>query len=272
MDKYGNCDRLELQHLFEGYGLEADQANCLFRSLDTKREGQIQFSAVQAHLAQFLDPEGGAKTTRMSARGSNNNARLSPETMAKICDHIGTKAGQKSRTVRDAFRPIDRDQDKMIDRFEARNFFRFYGSKTTLADKFFDTIDTAGEGKVPMADFQEMFAPFIQPGHHAPKAGECQKSFYRDATQDMHCHTKGAQAYGGFTLNGHDFKPPSRRSSNAGSNASIVTGSSVQNELQRNRFGKFEGVTTYQADFNVDVYEQAAAGQRPAEVGRRLRT
>jgi len=249
IDKYGNIQRQELQHVFESYGLAPEQANELFDTIDNKREGEIKFKELSKHLAQFLHVE---EPKKKVAAPASRERRLDDYAMTRICDHIGGKASQKHRTVQGAMRAIDRDADNKIDRFEVRNFFRNYGSKTKLADRFFEAIDVNREGKIDFGEFQDKFSPFIQPGYHPPKPGEDQKQFYKDAKW-------GQSLYEREALQGRPQRPQSSRSSRSNS-ASIC-----HDEVHQMRYGRFEGVSTYQSSFNADIYQQV---QSPSPSGQ----
>lgn len=250
IDKYGNIQRQELQHVFESYGLAPEQANELFDTIDNKREGEIKFKELSKHLAQFLHVEEPRKKVPAPA---SREGRLDDGMMTMICDHIGGKASQKHRTVQGAMKTIDRDADNKIDRFEVRNFFRNYGSKTKLADKFFEAMDANREGKIDFGEFQDKFSPFIQPGYHPPKPGEDQKQFYKDA--------KWGQSHNEGGVQGKPKRPQSSRSSRS----SNVSASICHDELHQNRFGRFEGVSTYAASFNADIYSKV---QSPSPSGQ----
>lgn len=264
IDKYGNIDRNDLQHMFEGYGLTPEQSNEVFEGIDKNRQGEIQFKDLKDQLGKLLGVEGDIQ--KKAKNGVAREPALDDITMTRVCDHIGGKAGQKYKTMQGAFRSVDRDMDDMVDRFEVRSFFRGYGSKTALADKFFDTLDNKREGKIPFSAFKDKFAPFIQPGYHPPIEGVCQKTLYKDdkwgvsdyVVQDA--STKmGAQMdnfqKGSPDKNGKRRSQSERPRSNR-SRSSNASSSVVQDELHQNRFGRFEGVSTYQASFCADVYAQ----------------
>jgi len=272
IDKYGNIGRQELQHMFESYGLTPEQSNELFNSVDTERQGEIKFKDLSAHLAEFLHvdaPKKASDTKHVQRDASGRviqvarDTALDDETMTKICDHVGGKAAAKFKSVFGAFRFVDPDLDGKVDRFEVRNFFRNYGSKTGMADRFFDTLDHSREGRIDFAEFQKKFAPYIQKGYHAPRAGENQADIYKQQKHQLATYqtpqeapTAGGQHKSNFCIaaGAHAGRPPSSRSSNRSSRA--------EDELHANRFGRFEGVSTYQASYNADVYRQVdrAAG------------
>jgi len=251
IDKSGDFRREDLQNLFWTYGFKAAQANELFDRIDTNRNGEISSKEFNAALPGFL---GLPKEKEKKKKGANYK-HADKETMTTICDALGTKAGQKYRTVHDAFRFVDKDGDDNADRWEVRNFFRNYGFKTKTADMFFDTLDTDRQGKISYANFQERFAPYIQPGYHAPKPGENQKAFY--GGKEIECYQSSADV----NPNRHHTSTnapasPTRgrpRSARSGSSAS-VSSSKCQDELHLNRFGKFDGLSTYQASFNQHIF------------------
>jgi Ca2+-binding EF-hand superfamily protein len=235
-DKYGTLKKDDLVNLFGSYGLPAEQASAFFHSADVDRRGEIDFSYFRDNIGRFLKVE---QSERSPGREKKRRAPLDQATMVKISDHIGGKACSKYNTIAQAFRCIDRDLDNQVDRYEVRSLFRYYGSSTKMADRFFDTLDKGGEGKIDFNDFKEMFAPYIQPGYHAPVAGENQKDAY---LQKNWGHSQYAQ----------NIMSPSRGSRSNRSNPS----SQGETELHKNSFGRFEGMSTYQASYNADVYGQ----------------
>jgi len=265
IDKSGEFRREDLQTLFWSYGLKAVQANELFDRIDTDRNGEISFKELNAYLPGFL---GVPKEKERKKEGAKYKQAFDKETMTTICDHLGTKAGQKHRRVYDAFRFVDRDGDETVDRWEVRNFFRNYGSKTKIADIFFDTLDPDRQGKISYVNFQKQFTPYIQPGYHAPKPGECQKSFYggkdakcyqssRSGVADGRSHTSvqppvGADGNPHVPTTGGKIRRP--RSNRSGSSAASVSSSQCQDELHQNRFGQFDGISTYQASFTPRIF------------------
>lgn len=263
IDKSGDFRREDLQILFWNYGLKAAQANELFDRIDTNRNGEISFKEFNAHLPGFL---GVKEEKEKHKKGANYNTLLDEERMTTICDHLGTKAGQKYRRVYDAFRYVDKDGDDKIDRWEVRNFFRSYGSKTKVADTFFDTLDTDREGKISYKDFQKRFAPYIQPGYHAPKPGENQREFYGgnevkcyQSTSDLVNRNHKSMEPPTDTSNKRGRPRPNRsnqspKSEYSGDSPASARSSRCQDELRANRFGKFDGISTYQASFNQHIF------------------
>lgn len=265
IDKSGDFRREDLQILFWNYGLKAAQANELFDRIDADRNGEISFKEFNAHLPGFF---GIPKEKAKKKKGANYNKLLDEEKMDAICDHLGTKAGQKYRRVYDAFRYVDKDGDDQIDRWEVRNFFRSYGSKTKVADTFFDTLDKDREGKISYREFQERFAPYIQPGYHAPKPGECQKTFY--GGKDVKCY----QSTSDLNNRSHTSSAPpvilskkmSRPRSNRSESSASVSSSRGQDELHQNRFGRFDGMSTYQASFQPHIFSGESKPNGPDTV------
>jgi Ca2+-binding EF-hand superfamily protein len=238
--KFEGIERNELQKMFQSYGLCATDANKLFDSIDKERTGEINFKDLGERLPEFLNVKevprkhNAATNTRLVRADSIDN-----ETLAQICDHAGDKAAMKFKNMPQAFRLVKRDLENKVDRFEVRNFFRQNGSKTTLADKFFEKLDKKGEGKIDFAEFQNHFRPYIQPGSAPPRA-----------FADSKLESAG--------LNGSQSnKCSSRNSGNLNQDEAT--------ELTQNRFGRFQGTSTYQSSFGDSrtVYRQiAAAGAR----------
>jgi len=176
---------------------------------------------------------------------------LDDNMMHMVCDHVGGKASQKFRTVKDAFRGVEIDFANRVDRSEVRNFFRNYGSKTKLADKFFDRLDPQRSGFVDFNEFRDCFAPYIQPGYHPPRPGESQKKI-------------GLSEWGGTSglaareqhARGFAARPWTSRGSTR-SNRSIMS----EDEIQMNKYGRFEGITTYQMSFNPEMYKDSSRGR-----------
>jgi Ca2+-binding EF-hand superfamily protein len=167
ISKSGKIDREELQTLFWTYGLKAKQSNDLFDSIDTNRDGEISFKELNTHLGGFLGVEDDSKKKRADCKTASRDV-LGHDEMLAVCDLVGTKAAQKHRRVYDAFRFVDKDGDDRVDRWEVRNFFRAYGSKTKMADLFFDTLDRDKQGTIGFVEFEKQFTPWIQPGYNAP--------------------------------------------------------------------------------------------------------
>jgi len=250
--------------------MTACKANDLFDSIDADRNGLVSFKEFHQHLPKFLGIKD-EERKRKPKGASPKEAALDEATLTRICDHLGTKAQQKHKTVYNAFRFVDKDGDDMIDRWEVRNFFRNHGSKTKLADLFFDTMDTEREGKISFHAFQKRFTPFIQPGYHPPRPDECQREYYKGETSwgtsqyDPQSLSKGIGCmHGGsrnaLTAQSAPSSPSNRsrrksKSSNRSSSISSARSSRCNDELHLNRFGKFEGMTTYQASFNQCLFK-----------------
>lgn len=260
MDKSGNIWRQEIQHLFESYGLTPEQGNELFDTIDTGRTGEIKFKDLRDRLAPFLDVK---VEKRKAPRGTGNP--MEDEMVKMVCDHIGEKAAAKHKNLQGAFRFVDRDFDAKVDRYEVRNFFRNYGSKTKLADRFFDRIDVEKEGKIDFHKFKEFFAPYIEPGYHAPVHGETQHRKERVAWGESHYGSKNCgkgvgQCQQTSTLQrtlSRGRTPQSARSAgqpSARSSISSVSANMGEDELHATKFGRFQGVSTYAASFNPWLY------------------
>lgn len=247
VDKYGNIDRQEMQHLFESYGLTPEQSNQLFTSMDKERNGEVRFVDLRRHLARYLHCE----DKRQRKMVTKKAPELDRVTMDAICTHVGQKAYEKYKTVYGAFRFVDRDINNKVDRFEVRNFFRNYGSNTYVADRFFDTMDTKRQGKVDFGDFQDKFARFVQPGYHPARPEDDNKKYHKtniqttwgesqyQKSEGATPHHMSASTFGIMhgTLSGKN-SPQANQSRND------------TDELQQNRFGRFEGVSTYQSSYN----------------------
>jgi len=274
IDKYGNMRREDMQLLFNTYGLPSCKGNELFDRIDSDRTGEISFKDLQRNIGEYLGIKDKEKRTHV---GREKKEIFDDDTMVRVCDHIGTKVSQKHRRVQDAFRFIDTDADDCIDRWECRTFFRNYGSKTKVADIFFDSCDPNRTGKVLKRDFQRKFTPYIQPGYHPPRPNECQKAFYEEVKTTKWCRkdenktgdakNRATRPLGLNTLMLQASKqkaagqptsptPSEGRRSQVSHNGSIPE-SQMENELHANRFGKFEGVSTYMASFNQDIYHAA---------------
>lgn len=275
INKYGNMRREDLQLLFNTYGLPSCKGNELFDRIDSDRTGEISFKDLQRNIGEYFGLQDERK--KRTHVGSEKKELFDDDTMVRVCDHIGTKVAQKHRRVQDAFRFVDTDADDCIDRWECRTFFRNYGSKTKVADKFFDSCDPNRTGRVSKREFQRRFTPYIQPGYHAPRPNECQKTFYEEVKTTKWCRkdenkiggakNPATKASGINTLTLQALKqsaagqptsptPSEGRRSQVSHNGSL-TSSLAENELHANRFGKFEGVSTYMASFNQDIYHAA---------------
>lgn len=258
MDKYGNIERQEIQHLFESYGLTPEQGNELFDSIDTGRTGEIKFKQLHEKLAPFLHVD---VEKRKAPRGTGKP--LDDDMVREVCGHIGEKAAAKHKNLRGAFRFVDRDFDAKVDRYEVRNFFRNYGSKTKLADRFFDAMDVGRTGKIDFHDFKEFFAPYIEPGYHAPVHGESQKQLNKSmGWADSHYGLANCGKGVGQCQQQSTWRPITPASqlaaktprSSRSSGATSVSANMGEDELHATKFGRFQGVSTYSASFNPWLY------------------
>jgi Ca2+-binding EF-hand superfamily protein len=83
-----------------------------------------------------------------------------------ILKFIETKAGQKFKTVREAFRFVDSDQDGHVDQEEMRYFFRAYDIPPYVADRFFEFLDVEKKGELEYDYFINYFKPYVVRGVH----------------------------------------------------------------------------------------------------------
>lgn len=258
VDKYGNIDRQDMQHLFESYGLTPEQSNQFFSSMDKKRNGEVKFVDLRNHLSRYLHCE----DKREKKLAEKKAPELDRETMDAICVHVGQKALEKYKSVYSAFRFVDRDNDNKVDRFEVRNFFRNYGSNTYVADRFFDTMDTKRQGKIAFGDFQDKFAMFVQPGYHPARPEDDSKQY-----QGPVLTTWGESYYQKEGKTPHHMSANTfgvMHGSNTGGRTNPSLGRDDYDELQQNRFGRFEGVSTYQSSYNPLSFGQELPMPRAA--------
>lgn len=247
-DKSQKLSRQDMQHMFEAYGLAPERGNELFDRLDTNRDGEVPFRHFSKNLASFLDCEDKRASEKQVMGNQRRPGDINDEQLLKLCDHVGQKASQKARTVQKAFRFVDVDFDGKVDRHEVRNFFRNYGSKTKLADKFFDRLDPERSGYVDFGDLKDCFAPFIQPGYHPPVAFENQRgqtglSEWGGQIGLANRQTDSECGYAGKA------EPRKKRTSRPQRQSVLA-----EDELRLQRYGRFDGTTTYAASFTPDLY------------------
>jgi len=165
-DKDGVLERKEVRKFFEEHGYDHKAADSFFDEIDRDKSGIIRFGEFQGLLGPYIQPnhsvnERWEPVTLPQRDDAGVKEYLRDRDLERTVTQITTKAGQKYRSMRTAFRAMDADHSGTVTRKEVQKFFSNYNFENGEADKLFDKLDKDGSGAVTQAEFQNVFAQVL---------------------------------------------------------------------------------------------------------------
>lgn len=177
-DLTGTVDRSEVRYFFRGYDFSDDVADRFFDHLDRERKEELDYPQFVNFLRPYL--QGAVNGNPLGARSLTNQAgqidaisskgktrevsleqvRLENHDLLKL---IGSKARERFGNLQQAFRYVDGEKTGSITRSEMRYFFRVFNLPATVADDFFDIMDSGRTGLVKYKEFDMCLRPYLEP-------------------------------------------------------------------------------------------------------------
>jgi len=196
----GTISRGEMQTFFRAFNLSGMQADRVFDHMDVHGFGEIDYHSFVRFLGPFLELPGtnslmhqrqGVGHNHPSRRSSLPNepsiscasecsdgaggrmdghrpAPMLEKEMRNIMKDIGEKLPLKFKHVRDAFRPLDLEQNGKIKPTEMRYFLRGFCYTDDIADRLFKALEESECGTVDFNVFLSHFGAVLGPANRLP--------------------------------------------------------------------------------------------------------
>lgn len=176
-DRDGQVDQSEMRYFFRAYDFPDKVADHFFDHLRNGRP-TIEYDQFVSCFWPYIEQAVGGKL--IDNQGGASDASISPDAtisapgldlgelqkeFGKDLETIGTKAAQKFRNLRHAFRFVDSDHDGSISKAEMRSFYRAFNLPEQSADRFYDRLDEDRSGDVSFQEFVKHLGPYIHPDH-----------------------------------------------------------------------------------------------------------